>query len=63
MAKKGKSYLGNPYANSNRQARIYSSAKSAVGALRRKKKPGTIYQVGSGRHYVIRLKGQKYYSK
>ena len=63
MVKKNRSYIGNPYSSSNRQARIYTSAKSAVNALKRKRKTGTIYQIGSGGHYVIRLKGQKYYSK
>jgi len=63
MEKNKRSYIGNPYMNSDRKARIYTSMSSASSALKRKRTTGSIFQIGKGNLFVIKQKGRKYYSK
>ena len=60
-----KSFIGNPYFRSNRQARIYPTQQGAENALKRKQVKGEIYKIGkySGTIYVIKEKGKKYFSR
>ena len=57
-----KSYIGQPYYGSNRSARIFTSRKIA----KEKSKSvggGSVHQIGSGRMYVVKPTGKKYYLK
>jgi len=56
-----KSYIGNPYMNSDRKARIYTTIKGASAKAR--KVSGEVFQIGKGKMFVVKSKGRKYYSK